>query len=761
MGHGYAEEEVGEPGSKRQRLEDNAAPPQPRCSVTPTFDRIEAALKNLQEVDLADLGVAGNELMELWINAYDEPDPIAASYRLLNLHQGGLHTQQDLDAKYEREFDRIVTLYNAYVGAGIIDKNNVENRVGQRFVRMLEIAKSARSIVMSLERARRASNLSVIESEAALNTFRCHLVDRENLTPYQDLLLYLLDETYKGAYRKYEDYIYRQVMTTEGLPSRAWEQVMEIRKFITRAVKKDDDFAMWKNLTSGRDNLRAATEYLKESNDLELPFLHVDRHLFSFQTGVLDVNSMQFYPHVMDESSEQTMLDPSRVAVRYFDVNLDYATVNAYEDWRDIPTPYLHSILSYQKLPAEAIDWAYIMMGRMLYQAGDKDQWQICPFFKGRAGTGKSTICRVIHHIYGEFTGILSNNIEGKFGLYAFMDKLATICLEVKQDFGLDQGEWQSMVTVEPMSIPVKHKAAKDNFTWKSNMMFAGNVMPGWADNAGSISRRFLTFLFEEKVHKMAPTLLDSVRAEIGSILVKINRAYRNAVDMHKKKDIWEIVPPYFVATQRKIIADTQPLAAFLTESELIVTGNPALYMPLSDFKNAHTQFCALNGITKKSAWKEDYYKTTFEEWKIFIEENTKRVYGGSEMVKTWVVGVGLRTTSDGGGGGAPTTVMMPAAADDTDGGSAAAENVVPLDVGVNTLQSKGAVTITRSNDDYMPMSEFRAMISSEIGASKRLGFITHVNLQDVGLKMERATVRSRNNQPETNTWIVGIKRNF
>ena len=730
-----------EPLAKRPRIE----------SDTPTFDRIEAALKDLQPVELADLDAAGTELMELWISAYDSPDPIATSYRLLKLQQGGLHTQQDLDSKYEREFDRIVTLYNAYVSVGIIDKASKENRVGQRFVRMLEIAKSARNIVMSLERARRASNLSIAESEAALNTFRGHLVDREDLTPYQDLLLYILDETYKGAYRKHEEYIYRQIMTSEGLPSKAWEQVMEIRQFINRAVKKDDNLVMWKNLTSGRDNLRAAAEYLKESSDLELPFLRVDRHLFSFRSGVLDVDGMQFFPHIVEESSEQPMLDPSRVAVRYFDVELDYDTVNGFLDWRDIPTPYLHSILKYQKLPEEAIDWAYIMMGRMLYQAGDKDQWQVCPFFKGRAGTGKSTICRVVHHIYGEFTGIMSNNIEGKFGLYAFMDKLATICLEVKEDFGLDQGEWQSMVTVEPMSIPVKHKAAKDNFTWKSHMMFAGNVMPGWTDNGGSISRRFLTFLFEEKVHKMAPKLLDHVRAEIGSILVKINRAYREAVDMHGSKDIWQIVPPYFVATQRKVIAGTQPLVAFLSESDQIVTGRASLYMPLSDFKNAHTQFCASNGLPKKP-WREDYYKTAFEEWKICIEENTKRSYGGAEVVKTWVLGVGLRSNSDGGGAAS-------ASVDEEPEGSRESEQV-SSDAAIKALIEKRVIVVTGSNDDYLTMSEFRGMLSNEVGASKQLGFITPAGLQLVGLKIERATVRMRNQKPETNTWVIGVKRN-
>jgi hypothetical protein len=631
---------------------------------TPTLDRIEAAMINRQDVSPDDLGLAGNELFEYWTKAFDPKDPVASAYRLCGLQPGGGHTQQDIDARYDVKFNQIVTLYNAYVAHNFIDLSIKENLVGQRFVRMLEVAKSVRNIIMAVERARRASDLSIAESDMVVNTFRGHLVERdEDITAYQSLLLHLLGDAYLGAYRKLDSYIYRQIMTRDSLPSRAWEQVMEIKQFIARSVKKEENFAMWKNLTSGRDNIAAAATYLKESCDLELPPLVVDRHLFSFRTGVYDANAQCFYPHIAPEDAggagaaaagaaggaAPPRLDASRAAVRYFDVDLDYAHLESFQDWRDIPTPNLHSILTYQKLPKEAIDWVYILMGRMLYAAGDKDNWQVCPFFKGRASTGKSTICRVIHNIYGEYTGVLSNNIEGKFGLYPFKDKLTTVCYEVKENFGLDQGEWQSMVSAEPMSIPVKNKPAIDNFIWKSHMMFAGNEMPGWTDNSGSISRRFIPFLFQQKVKKIATDMQDRLRAEVGSILLKINRAYREAAASPIARDegLWNMLPEYFKKTQRHIVAASQPLVAFLSETETLVTA-PDLYMPLADFKSAHAQFISTNGL-KRKGWNEDYYKTAFEEWNITIEENTRRVWNGEEIVKNWVVGVGLRPVNSVG----------------------------------------------------------------------------------------------------------------
>jgi len=85
-----------------------------------------------------------------------------------------------------------------------------------------------------------------------------------------------------------------------------------------------------------------------------------------------------------------------------------------------------------------------------------------------------------------------------------------------------------------------------------------------------------------------------------------------------------------------------------LSETETLVTA-PDLYMPLADFKSAHAQFITTNGL-KRKGWNEDYYKTAFEEWNITIEENTRRVWNGEEIVKNWVVGVGLRPVNSGGG---------------------------------------------------------------------------------------------------------------
>jgi hypothetical protein len=89
-----------------------------------------------------------------------------------------------------------------------------------------------------------------------------------------------------------------------------------------------------------------------------------------------------------------------------------------------IPTPYFDSILKYQKFEDEVCNWAYVMGGRLCFDVGELDGWQVIPFFKGIARSGKSTlITKVFKKFYeNEDVGTLSNNIEKKFGLSAIKD---------------------------------------------------------------------------------------------------------------------------------------------------------------------------------------------------------------------------------------------------------------------------------------------------------------------------------------------------
>jgi hypothetical protein len=52
--------------------------------------------------------------------------------------------------------------------------------------------------------------------------------------------------------------------------------------------------------------------------------------------------------------------------------------------------------------------------------------------------------------------GVLSSNTEAKFGLGAFYDKHLVLCPEAKRKFSLPQGNFQSMISGEEVSVAIK-----------------------------------------------------------------------------------------------------------------------------------------------------------------------------------------------------------------------------------------------------------------------------------------------------------------
>ena len=99
----------------------------------------------------------------------------------------------------------------------------------------------------------------------------------------------------------------------------------------------------------------------------------------------------------------------------------------------------------------------YIMGGRLCFEVGDMDGWQVIPFLKGIARSGKSTlITKVFAHFYDvDDVRTLSNNVEKKFGLASIYDAFVFISPEIMGDFSLEQAEFLSIVSGEQVSCAI------------------------------------------------------------------------------------------------------------------------------------------------------------------------------------------------------------------------------------------------------------------------------------------------------------------
>ena len=452
----------------------------------------------------------------------------------------------------------------------------------------------------------------------------------ESISPYQKCLLYTLEETYKCGYRRYKDQCCEEIKTIEGYRTRAWNPIFPIDQFVYSIAQKDSSFTNWKNFTSKGSIFREVIDHVSKCKDQQFPEISKRRHVWSFKNGLFvgkewipdrGVYDCRFYPY---ESSDFACLDPTIVSCKYFDQQFD--DFSHLERWQDIPTPNFDKVLKYQKLEQEVCDWAYVMGGRLCYDVGELDSWQIIPFFKGIARSGKSTlITKVFKKFYeSEDVGVLANNIEKKFGLSAIKDNFMFIAPEIKSDLGLEQAEFQSIVSGEDVSIAVKNKTAV-SIEWNVPGVLGGNEVPNWKDNSGSILRRILPWNFTKQVREADPQLDEKLNRELPIILLKCVRGYLDYSNKYRDRDIWNVVPKYFEIIKKQVAMVASTLTNFL-ESTSIKFGEE-LCVPQTIFVQMFNQHCSANNLGKPK-FNQDFYVGPFSSRDIEVREEVVKYKG-------------------------------------------------------------------------------------------------------------------------------------
>ena len=271
-------------------------------------------------------------------------------------------------------------------------------------------------------------------------------------------------------------------------------------------------------------------------------------------------------------------------------------------------------------------------------------------FFRSLSACGKSTLClKVAKNLFDAIdVGVLSNNIEKKFGLSAFHDKYLFVAPEIKNDLAIEQAEFQSIVSGEDIQVNVKHKKAFST-QWSVPGVLAGNETPAWCDNAGSIQRRIVLFDFKRAVTHGDMKLGDKLDVELPLILVKCNRAYVEAARAYGSKNVWTVLPAYFKTTRDTMAQDVNAVEAFLASADVLL--KEAAYCPFDDFKHALKAFEQQNGY-KHSKYVWDHFRGPFDKYGL-VKVREAREYGGRRLTREYIVGVDL-----GGGGDPPENAL-------------------------------------------------------------------------------------------------------
>lgn len=563
----------------------------------------------------------------------------------IDIDAQGEYGMRMLDETIERHEQEAIAVFNAIRQ---LDPAGENLELQRKATKVIEMVYYAKRVVLSAFQARLAVHQLHCADHALAEdldlllgswTLRYRWIDQSKSTPLQKLLLHLLDTAMEKRYRKQNGYVYEPIVVN-GYETHAWRQVCEIKEFVYNSAKKEVHWEQWCHLTASGNNAKLAVEHLSSSNDYQFRFLQKDRHVFSFRNGVYLAKEDRF--HEFGSGAEP--LSDSIVAARFFDA--DFTPYHELDDWRDIPTPHLHCIMDYQEWPAEVCDWMYIALGRLLYNVNEMDGWQIIPFMLGSASSGKSTVTLKVAKLFYEHAdvGVLSNNIERQFGISAFWDKLLFCGPEIKGDLKVEQAEFQSIVSGESVQISAKHKKA---FTveWTVPGILAGNEVPAFSDNAGSVQRRFLVFSFQKAVVNGDMKLAEKLATEMPTILVKCNRAYLQAAARWGSRNAWTVLPPYFINTRNEMAQAVNSIEAFLASSEVVM--GPDLFCPYKDFKERWRAFSVTNGYNQhKQVQMLSLFTAPFEKLNLRIEEGT-REYKNARKRQQWVVGVDLAVDDD------------------------------------------------------------------------------------------------------------------
>jgi hypothetical protein len=447
-------------------------------------------------------------------------------------------------------------------------------------------------------------------------------------------------------YRKInqETTLFEPLFTEDGLFTHYFSRACEMEVFVYDAIypfSTYPEYYMW--LTSKSNNDVTAVKYLKNCRDDNLPTINVSRSMFSFKNGVYRADLDIFYPYIDDETWEHSICDMDKrfTSCNYIDKVFEYHTYNDCKSSMDIKTPYADIILDTQKFPFEVKCWFFAMMGRLLFDVGEKDNWEIFPFFKGLAGSGKSVLLKHICRLYAASdVGTLMSKGQANFGVEHLIEKFLFVCYDLDKDMNLPQMTWNSMVSGETISIARKFKIALD-LAWSVPGAFAGNEFPPWIDQAGNVSRRFLMFIFCICVKRRDPKLGAKLFENIGAFLKKCIGCYLEKVEKYGDQGIWDekVLPTYFKKTRSLLQAETNPLVAFLSSEECIIETDA--HISFSQFKSEYKLFCKTNQITAKKLTK-DFIAPVFSQMNIVYH----RVVPGStnhpipELTSSYLMGV-------------------------------------------------------------------------------------------------------------------------
>jgi hypothetical protein len=431
--------------------------------------------------------------------------------------------------------------------------------------------------------------------------------------PHQLLMREYLKKAHHLGLRRYKEELFIPLTLESGHFTYFYKHYSGITEFIyNQCYPYIQNIGLFQMLTESRQNIPMLEKWLANCVDTYLLELNPDRTVFAFRNGVYMARDCKFYMFDPPEGypHKAADLDANQVvACNFIDCLFSVAE---HDDPYDIPTPNFQSILSYQQIPEAACRWCYALIGRLFFDVGEMDNWQVHLMFKGTAGTGKSTLLHLAAMLYRDIdVGNIMSDGRKDFGIEHLHGKFLNMCLDLnKKMTSIPQATWNQMVSGEQVTVDRKNRTALSE-SWKAQMAFAGNDYPPWQDQSGNVVRRLVLFLFTQFVRNVDPNLEARCKQNLGSFLRKCVELYHRKVRQFGENGIWDqgVLPEYLWNCRREMQAQTNGLQSFLlTEQCVIEDGATVSFTAFSQVYRKHCE----NYKMAYQALTRDFYTSVF-----------------------------------------------------------------------------------------------------------------------------------------------------
>lgn len=405
-----------------------------------------------------------------------------------------------------------------------------------------------------------------------------------------------------------EGSIYQRVFSSDGIDTLTCKMTEMTASTIaanTTNMANTEDVITYHNLKS-----TIIEKIITHSrNNVLFPIYEPVQYKWSFDDGIYDGATNTFFTHVNSRSQCMTTHPCKYLPANFGALYAHHCSNKRIEEINihAIPTPHLDKILLKQicmdsQNPSvcelNTYRWCLGLLGRLYFDVGSLDGWQVAPFLFGKSGCGKSVILNLIKaSLPDHMAKQLSETHELIFGLQSIY-KAKVIAIPESGNLPANcEDTVKKMIAGESVSVPRKNMAAID-VKWKAPLIFAGNALPKWKNDMDSIRRRQIFILFSKPIKQSErDTRLETKALEdIPQFILKIIVAYHQIRLIVGSSDFNDKCPIFFHESADSVYKMQDSLRMFI-ESD-ILTKIPSQRMLFRVFNEAYVRFCSNSRLT-------------------------------------------------------------------------------------------------------------------------------------------------------------------